>query len=228
MPTIDEMQAMDFVNWDAAGSDSGLKLAGPPDATPLPDLAPLPVTSAETNMDLVLGDVEGDDWSFWALEHFESTHQMPQALDTPTFEDPAAHMPDLPPSEMYWESPPVPCTHCSLGGYSCKRIREGRFKGYCTTCVALRCGCSLGPDDQATRSEAGDTFPANPWPIMGDRPATSILHEDDLAAAMSITLVPPQEIPQEAVADQDQSDNNIAAPRPIQPKVGARFSSTLR
>lgn len=216
---------MDFVNWDTAGSDSGFKLAGPSAAAPLPDLAPLPVSSGETNMDLVLGDVAGDDWSFWALEHFESTHQMPpQALDVPMFEDPGAYMSDLPPSEMYWESPPVPCTHCALGGYSCKRIREGKFKGYCTSCVALRCGCSLGPDDQTTRSEAGETFPANPWPIMGDRPATSILHEDDLAAAMNSTLAPPQEIPQEAVADQDQSDNNIVAPRPILPKVGARFS----
>ncbi|KAK8080374.1 zinc finger domain-containing protein [Apiospora hydei] len=76
MPTIDELQEMDFINWDAAGAATGLNLdEQPPQGAFDPNQG--------TNMDLVLGDVDGDDWSFWALEHFDSTHLAQQTTASP-------------------------------------------------------------------------------------------------------------------------------------------------
>ncbi|KAI1647889.1 uncharacterized protein F4817DRAFT_315429 [Daldinia loculata] len=196
MTTIDELEEMEFVNWDAAvvGTSSepvvtSEGVAGPIDA---------PAASIDQpNMDLVFGDVDGDDWSYWALEHFEST-QMSQEVDPvalPEAESTAN-------SQLYWEIPAVPCTHCAMGGYQCKQIREGKYKGYCTSCVALRCECSFGPLEHNLTAEAGATFPANPWPIMGDRPETSILHEDELAAMITSALPAPGLV---AIAEDRQS-----------------------
>ncbi|RYP26272.1 hypothetical protein DL767_008122 [Monosporascus sp. MG133] len=63
------------------------------------------------------------------------------------------------------------------------------------------------------------TFPANPWPIMGDRPETSILLEDDLAAIIN----------SEAPGLVSVADENAEKQPPPQnpqnmPKIGARFS----
>lgn len=211
MTTIDELQEMEFVNWEAAAVGTSLDpvttsegAAGAFDA--------IAASSEQPNMDLMFGDVEGDDWSYWALEHFEST-QMPQDIDISALPEPepAAN------SQMYWETPEAPCTHCASGGYQCKRIREGKYRGYCTSCVALRCECSFGPLDNNLTAEAGATFPANPWPIMGDRPATSILHEDELTAM--VTSAPPPHCLFTA------PENRQSPPKPqAMPKIGARFS----
>lgn len=200
---------MDFVNWDAAG-----------DATGFDFQASEGVASGqvdETNMDLVLGDVDGDDWSFWALQHFDST-QMPQDLTIPPFTEPMAPMAEPLLAQMYWENPEAPCGHCASGGYQCKKIQEGKYKGYCTSCVALRCECSFGPLGNHAGAEAGETFPANPWPIMGDRPETSILHEDDLAAVMNSTTNG-----LEYGSRTLDAEGNISSSAAM-PKIGARFS----
>lgn len=212
MTTIDELAEMEFVNWDAAAVGTSVDpvmtmsegVAGP--------LGAVAESMDEPNMDLVFGDVDGDDWSYWALEHFES-NQMPQDTDVGILPEPepAAN------SQMYWETPEAPCTHCAMGGYQCKRIREGKYKGYCTSCVALRCECSFGPLDNNLTAEAGATFPANPWPTMGDRPETSILHEDELAAIM--TSAPSASGLVAMSGDQQPSPNPQSMP-----KIGARFS----
>ncbi|KAI1379508.1 hypothetical protein F4677DRAFT_409412 [Hypoxylon crocopeplum] len=211
MTTIDELDEMEFVNWDAApvGSSSFGPVVTPEGAAdPIDAVA----TSDQPNMDLVFGDVDGDDWSYWALEHFEST-QLPQDIDLSALPEPEPAAS----SQMYWETPEAPCTHCAIGGYQCKRIREGKYKGYCTSCVALRCECSFGPLENNLTAEAGATFPANPWPTMGDRPETSILHEDELAAIM--TSAPPAPGPVATTGDMPLS------PKPQSlPKIGARFS----
>ncbi|KAI0889208.1 uncharacterized protein GGS22DRAFT_153416 [Annulohypoxylon maeteangense] len=210
MTTIDELPEMEFVNWDGTGVGTSFDpvtisegAAGTFDA--------VATSSDQPNMDLMFGDVEGDDWSYWALEHFEST-QVPQDIDISALPEPepAAN------SQMYWETPEAPCTHCATGGYQCKRIREGKYRGYCTSCVALRCECSFGPLDNNLTAEAGTTFPANPWPIMGDRPATSILHEDELTAM--VTSAPPPHC-------LFTSENRQSPSKPqTMPKIGARFS----
>ncbi|KAI1874944.1 uncharacterized protein JN550_002373 [Neoarthrinium moseri] len=213
MTTIEEESVMDFINWDAAGADTGFDFQNPQGVPNQPE---------ENNMDLVLGDVEGDDWSYWALEHFESI-QAPQDAPMANLDDPLAalNLPDFNPPipvEMKWEFPEAPCEACRRRGYECKRLREGQYKGYCTSCVALRCECSFGPDGlHAAGSEAGETFPANPWPIMGDRPETSILHEDDLAAATNRTLNPLES------GVHIDAEGNFSSSKPMA-KVGARFS----
>ncbi|KAI1102199.1 hypothetical protein F4804DRAFT_275267 [Jackrogersella minutella] len=212
MTTIDELEEMDLVNWDAAPANTFADVV----ATSEGETGPIDAvaSSDQPNMDLVFGDVDGDDWSYWALEHFES-NQMPQDIDLSvlpgTEPEPAAN------SQMYWETPEAPCTHCAVGGYQCKRIEEGKYRGYCTSCVALRCECSFGPSDNNLTAEAGATFPANPWPIMGDRPETSILHEDELTAIITSA---PLTSGLTAVAEGKQP-----SPKPqTMPKIGARFS----
>jgi hypothetical protein len=208
MTTIDELEEMDFINWDAAGADTGFDFE--------PSKGVVNCGVDETNpMDLVLNDVEGDDWSFWALQHFEST-QAPQEFPMAESTEPLAPMSDPLPAQLYWEIPESPCGHCARGGYQCKRIQEGCYKGYCTSCVALRCECSFGPLGNHAGLENGVTFPANPWPVMGDRPETSILHEDDLAATMNPTLghrSPP-------IAG---TEEKMPSPHAM-PKIGARLS----
>ncbi|KAI0097426.1 hypothetical protein F4776DRAFT_651146 [Hypoxylon sp. NC0597] len=211
MTTIDELSEMEFVNWDAAAVGTSFDPVVTSEGAPGP-IDAVAASSDQPNMDLVFGDVDGDDWSYWALEHFEST-QVPQETDLSALPEPepAAN------SQMYWETPEAPCTHCAVGGYQCKRIREGKYRGYCTSCVALRCECSFGPQEHNLTAEAGATFPANPWPTMGDRPETSILHEDELAAIMTSAPLAPGLV---AVAEDKQ-----ASPKPqTMPKIGARFS----
>ncbi|KAI8964451.1 hypothetical protein F5Y11DRAFT_345594 [Daldinia sp. FL1419] len=211
MTTIDELEEMEFVNWDAAVVGSSSEPVVTSEGVSGTIDAPAASTD-QPNMDLVFGDVDGDDWSYWALEHYEST-QIPQEVDPVVLPgtESAAN------SQLYWETPAVPCTHCAMGGYQCKQIREGKYKGYCTSCVALRCECSFGPLEHNLTAEAGATFPANPWPIMGDRPETSILLEDELAAM--ITSAPP--VPGlVAIAEDRQS---LSKP-PTTTKSGTRFS----
>jgi hypothetical protein len=210
----EDIEVMDFVNWDAAAASTGFDFPisaeeGAENFTsvaPAPD--PAPGLSDDPSMDLVFGDVDGDDWSYWALQHYEST-QLQRDVDTSAYQDPEGIPPVTP--QLYWETPDAPCSNCSLGGYQCKRIREGKYKGYCTSCVALRRECSFGPSTKNFTPDGGATFPANPYPVMGDRPETSILHEDELAA-----------IPPMAAVFEEQL---MSPPRPQQmPKIGARFS----
>ncbi|RYP11094.1 hypothetical protein DL764_000252 [Monosporascus ibericus] len=206
---------MDFVDWDAAAAGTGFDLpAVSEDVTNSPEAA---LASDQPDMDLVFQDIDGDEWANWAIEHFTSTQI---ASDTGVPADPNGKIEGLDPcATMYWETPETPCNHCAVGGYQCKRIREGKYEGYCTSCVALRCGCSFGPLTNNLTAEAGATFPANPWPIMGDRPETSILLEDDLAAIIN----------SEAPGLVSVADENAEKQPPPQnpqnmPKIGARFS----
>ncbi|KAI1170563.1 hypothetical protein F4777DRAFT_108860 [Nemania sp. FL0916] len=215
----EDCDIMDFVNWDAAASSTGFDMPPGSEGTENPAgiaLVPGPGLSEDPSMDLVFGDVEGDDWSYWALQHYEST-QLQQEADASVYPDPDPEEISPGASQFAWETPEAPCTNCATWGYHCKRIREGKYQGYCTGCVALRRECSFGPSTNKLTSEGSATFPANPWPTMGDRPATSILHEDELATITEPEPAPP---PMMAVAD-------VAplSPRPQHPpKIGARFS----
>ncbi|KAI1807241.1 hypothetical protein F4811DRAFT_43070 [Daldinia bambusicola] len=216
MTTIDELEEMEFVNWDAAvvGTDSEpvVTSEGVTGSIDADAAAAATASMNQPNMDLVFGDVDGDDWSYWALEHFEST-QMPREADSVVPPQTVSYAD----TQLYWEIPAVPCTHCAMGGYQCKQIREGKYKGYCTSCVALRCECSFGPQEHNLTAEAGATFPANPWPVMGDRPETSILLEDELAAMITSAPSAPGLV---AVADHSQSQSKP----PTTTKSGTRFS----
>lgn len=213
MPVIPE-EMDEFINWDNAAPAMATGATADPQF-------PQQAVGAQhlTDMDLALANVAGDDFSYWALEHFEQTNMgaldLTTAMDTTLDIDLADGIPT--PFEESFEIPDVPCTHCRNGGYQCKRICEGKYKGYCTSCVALRCGCSFGL--VASTSVPTDTaFPNNPWPIMGDHP-DAITQED---------IVPG--------GTQNKSNRNLSAPNSVQgdenaaagpvggAKIGARFS----
>lgn len=184
MTSIPDMDR--FVDWDKAGAPSGsstLDLSVPTD----PDL------------DLALANVVDDNWNSWTLQHVNGQTAQEPSLDTfeagATF-DQADPLPD-PVPEPWWFIPDAPCTNCTLGRYQCKRIKEGQYKNYCTSCVALRCECSLASasstaqPNHATANDAAamDTelsslsLPLNPWPTAGEHP--NAIPQEDLNVSTS-------------------------------------------
>ena len=87
------------------------------------------------DLDLALENVDDDDFASWALQHYEHTNPPPSKDPIVAFED-------------SFNMPFSPCNHCQTNGYQCKRIHEGSYKGYCTSCVALNRLCSFGLVDQ--------------------------------------------------------------------------------
>lgn len=195
------------------------------------------VLNSDPNLDLALENVSGDDFSFWALEHFTSHSNSFGMMDAINFNEPMASgtqtseprtlaTPDFFAHSMEcWEMPNAPCDHCSRGGYQCKKIREGKYKGYCTSCVALRCECSFGftNDTASSPSGRGATFPPNPWPTLGDHPNPIPNYELDRDLAQIRTDSTPNFPAGAAVAKKLSYGNPILA-APTQPKIGARFS----
>jgi hypothetical protein len=146
----------DFVNWDQAGaafdSSQNQQQSGHPSASPD---APF-----DDNIDLVLANVNEDDFSFHALQHFTNELSAPFDLIDPGLQDAnigASGPIDFP--AMQWETPAVPCAQCALGGYSCKKIREGAYQGFCTSCVALMIDCSFGGVVPSSLNPASTTLP---------------------------------------------------------------------
>lgn len=211
MTTIDEME--EFVDWDRAGASVGDSFTH--DAP----LTGTVVTGADTeNIGLVFENVNEDDFSFCALQHFSQNA------------DPLAGAPglvDLPmdgtPALDFFENTCSPCAYCSLGGYACKKIREGRHKGYCTSCVALRVECSFGSDGFDFDFDA-TAFPANPWPIMGDHPdtlSTQELLSDALRTGSDSPALDMLNLSSSTPADDGGMAGTRSGPPP---KIGARFS----
>ncbi|KIH90179.1 homeobox and c2h2 transcription factor [Sporothrix brasiliensis 5110] len=249
----------DFVNWDASASAAERMVDGhdlvclPPDGEPIfPDQAldaqHLLVSPQLQHMNdreaaLLFENPDADDFSFWALEHYEQSNNMIAGLDlgghdvtaAPITETDATvesllhstadSMPldqadDLLSGGLYGV-PDEPCVHCKQGGYQCKTIQEGNYKGYCTSCVALRCECSFGlvcsgplPTDLS--------FPTNPWPTLGDHP-DPIPHDEEADAVARLYPSAPADSSTTELPDLvgNSSPNPFAA---AQPKLGARFS----
>jgi len=209
MPVIPE-EMDEFVNWEhadpATGTAMTLDLVSPPFGTMDP------ILDRDHDLDLALENVDGDDFSFWALQHYENSH-LP-TLD-PTL-DMDLSLGDSPKAfDESFETPEAPCAHCQAGGYQCKRIREGKYKGYCTSCVALRCGCSFGlagPTPYPTDS----AFPHNPWPVMGDHP-DAITQEDAHHEGL-----PLKSLSEPASLNSAGAAGDVAAN--VARKAGARFS----
>lgn len=213
MPTIPEMD--EFVNWDQAepamAADSGV------------DFSSLQATAAfdlnqDPDLDLVLANVDGDDFSYWALEHFGATNPaVPVSTTTPIQADGI--------SPVGFEGPTtyadVACANCQKGGYSCKTIDEGKFRGYCTTCVALKCECSFGLSSGAKVPYA--TFPSNPWPTLGNE-HPRLVAEEDVQSQGPLSTLAAESAP--AMSTNSVSGNNpqSISSTPAPPKVGTRFS----
>ena len=195
MPVIPEASEMDeFLDLDEAGPAVGVPL----------DLNLGPSYEAsydQAEMGLLLEDVNGDDFSFWALEHFAQNNL--ESANVAPGQDGDDTLPT-------WELPEAPCAHCQRGGYHCKRMREGSYRGYCTSCVALRCECSFGLASAGPSQSAA--FPPNPWPTLGDHP-NSILQAPEIRHTTSA----PDALGSTAAAD-DPGEPKTG------PKIGARFS----
>lgn len=207
MPVILEMD--EFINWENTDPalDTGAALLSQRDA----------INGFSHDLDLVLENVAGDDFSFWALQHYESSN-MPTLDVTDGIAHSGLGQAEPQAFETSFEIPDEPCAHCKAGGYQCKRISEGSYKGYCTSCVALRCGCSFGLASPQGRPDS-TTFPLNPWPILGDHP-DAIPQEDIRPELLHSTSTPDILSLTSAGADLNLNDAAAAAA----PKIGARFS----
>lgn len=190
------------------------------------------MTMDPANFDLALENAEEDDFSFSALQQFGEDsalfgfdqQQQPQQPQQTQQQEPMDMVSEVPASMDYpadfWETPQVPCVSCTLGGYTCKKIREGRFKGYCTSCVALSVDCSFGfhlPD--AVNPDS--TFSANPTGLLSEeiqqptpiqRTETPSQPPSNRSSSLDLTsLTNPEE-------------TNATKIEPPPPKIGARFS----
>lgn len=191
----------DFVNWGNASS------------LPTDTVTQRP----SDNIGLVLSNVDEDDFSFHALEHFSnvgaldfSAAPLEQALPAIA---PASSLTQ----ELWYKTPETPCNSCLLGGYTCKKIREGRHKGYCTSCVALQVECSLARlDAEAENPHPFAGLPSNRFP-------TALINENPVDPAMMESVGSLADI--NSLSSSAQGEDGIIAPKPIAPpKIGARFS----
>lgn len=207
MTTIDEMD--EFVNWDRAGASLGTGVTNTftQDST----LAGMD-SNMDDNIGLVLANVNEDDFSFHALEHF-AQNANPLGGTVGLMDLPL----DGTPAMDFAEHVVNPCSNCTIGGYSCKKIKEGRYKGYCTSCVALRIECSFATGSMSSSFDLDNiAFPANPWPIMGDHPNV-IGHSEFTTESKH-----PNTFSFLQRSDTPADDSSARAGPP--PKIGARFS----
>lgn len=205
MTTLNEME--EFVNWDKAGDAVG-------DAFQNDVLAGLSTDPNHDNIDLVLENVNEDDFSFAALQHFSENSFPLDNIPAPMDLDLSLL------SDFQWDTPDFPCSNCALSNFSCKKIREGQHKGYCTTCVALRVACSFGPAASESINPDATTFPADPWPATGPHPKTTVpenVLEESFQRSHNTSATDLA-----SLANQS-ADEAFPKPGPP-PKIGARFS----
>ncbi|KAK2591620.1 hypothetical protein QQS21_010689 [Conoideocrella luteorostrata] len=217
MAAINDMD--EFVNWDKAGASVGTE-----DFSQEIALAGMESSLDAENIGLVLSNVTEDDFSFQALEHF--AHNTTPPGDSLGLGDLDLPMDDTPALD-FAEHMANPCMNCALCGFSCKKIKEGRYKGYCTSCVALRVQCSLGGamTDAIDVEPATTVFPANPWPIMGDHP-NPISNQELFSDATQPASLPSSALDffNRSATPAQETANNAAARQAAPPKIGARFS----
>ncbi|KAL3303537.1 C2H2 type zinc finger containing protein [Colletotrichum asianum] len=225
MTTIHE-DMDEFVNWEAAAAEVGNIFN-----MPSQDVSP-----TDPNLDLVLENVDDDDFGFFALQHFSAENapgalpsdnntlspldaQLTSAMDQSFNTNCTFDKEQCDQLEDWWVAPDFPCDNCTLGGYQCKKIREGRYKNYCTSCVALRNECSFATQPDLFQM---DNLPKNPWPTMGDHP--SAIPQEDGAMPVSI----PGSSTPDLLKSLGTSSEEPAMPVPNKSatpaKIGARFS----
>ncbi|KAH7160300.1 hypothetical protein B0J13DRAFT_602838 [Dactylonectria estremocensis] len=201
MNTLREME--EFVDWDKAGD----ALGNPIDNNAFHPGSTLGPSNDNDNIDLVLANVNEDDFSFCALQHFSENNFAMQDV-APVACDELDSTPAL-----AWDFPPKPCTNCSLFGYSCKTIREDML-GYCTSCVALCIDCSFGIGTELFNLDNCD-FPPNQHLVGETGPVNTVPddgHDDSLRSSRS-------------TSGTDLATLAEGGAKPTTPpKIGARFS----
>ncbi|KAG9504161.1 hypothetical protein J7337_004126 [Fusarium musae] len=207
MSNMDEMEQ--FVNWDKAI-----------DAFPQPQdgnaFAGLTADNNES-IDLVLENVSEDDFSFCALQHFSDNNFPLPDMSAPTI-DFTTTAEDIS-SQFQWDTPPSPCINCAMSGFSCKKIREGMYKDYCTTCVALKVDCSFAVAPESINTSAA-LFDINPFLPSGPQ-ISNALQEDNQDDSCQSSRNASRNASVSDLGNLGETFNNKAAPPP---KIGARFS----
>lgn len=203
------------------------------------------VSPQDREVSLLFENPDADDFSFCAIEHYEQSNLTSANLGLdgfPSLTGEVATETDVAieallqtgvaplqtqsmdnefcPAEL-WGMPDQPCVHCQIGGYQCKTIQEGSYKGYCTSCVALRCECSFGLANSGP-IPTNVSFPPNPWPILGDHP-DPIRHDEETMHAVS-ELASSKNTHSEERSSSQQGRSSPSALESAQPKLGARFS----
>ncbi|CCT64350.1 related to monocarboxylate transporter 4 [Fusarium fujikuroi] len=207
MSNMDEMEQ--FVNWDKAI-----------DAFPQPqDGSAFAGLTADSNesIDLVLENVSEDDFSFCALQHFSDNNFPLPDMPAPTM-DFITTAEDIS-SQFQWDTPPSPCINCAMSGFSCKKIREGMYKDYCTTCVALKVDCSFAVAPKSINTSAAP-FDINPF-LSSAPQISNALQEDNQDDSCQSSRNASRNASVSDLGNLGETFNNKAAPPP---KIGARFS----
>src|SRR6478752_2104709 len=198
MSNMDEMEQ--FVNWDKAI-----------DAFPQPQdgnaFAGLTADSNES-IDLVLENVSEDDFSFCALQHFSDNNFPIPDMPAPTM-DFTTTAEDIS-SQFQWDTPPSPCINCAMSGFSCKKIREGMYKDYCTTCVALKVDCSFAVAPESINTSAAP-FNINPFLSSGPE-IPNTLQEDTQDDSCQSSRNASRNASVSDLANMGETINNKAAP----------------
>ncbi|PSS02284.1 hypothetical protein BD289DRAFT_359932 [Coniella lustricola] len=189
----------EFVNWDFTEQPQSQPITGT--GTNL-DFAPVP---SNHDFDLALANVEGDDFSFWALEHFETSHL-----------DPALVLSHVSAGDAAPSAQPLACEACQASGYDC----ESTNGGSCTTCLTLNLECSLlqqGPGQHSTVTTASPS--ATALTDYADPQAQKLRQEvrqqNDLRSSSS---------PDVPFLDNGAAGNEDGNKITALPKIGARFS----
>lgn len=216
MSARQDMDMDEFVNWDNAASTGGYPLF--PESHELMDNDP------GLSMDLALENVNDDEFGFFALQRFNDDHAPPPVvsnvdaqLGTLPAQVDSSGNPLLPGSCL--DTPPFPCGNCVSGGYQCKTIREGKYTGFCTSCVALGFQCSFG-----------DTIaPVSGLPALGQLSWAARLEEQALPS--SHTLNEPEK-PANAYDQPPQLTSAgapppLVAPKPMKPNLGQQPSTPV-
>ncbi|PHH56284.1 Homeobox protein 4 [Ceratocystis fimbriata CBS 114723] len=159
----------EFLNWDGS--------VPPPDSD-VPNIPSLSASSAEL-MEITAQDLQ-DDVSF-ALDLAFNAHEGPDSAGPQTCPsdnivtsvpqplDPGAGLF----SADWLINAPTPCLECLDGGFLCKLIKEGQYKGFCTSCVALGSMCSFGNE---FRTASGlETSSYNSLPIIDSQPSAAMV-----------------------------------------------------
>lgn len=134
------------------------------------------------DFDLALANIDGDDFSFWALEHFETSNLVPEAV----VRDPSQKV----------------CDACEASGFNCKQIDESKCEAGCTTCLTLNIKCSFSNDSSSTSGLS----PPSEQPVPNGSTALRDIQLGDVRSSSSpdgINL---------AVGNDSENDNNLNPP----------------
>lgn len=169
----------EFFDWDRA--EQGSSGAGGMPGSPGHNLDFEPVQD-NVDFDLALANIDGDDFSFWALEHFETSN--------------------LAPGPLVGESSQKICDACEASGFNCKPIDENKCEAGCTTCLTLTIKCSFSNSSSSTSGLS----PPSERPVLNERTVLRDVQLQDVRSSSSPDCL------NVAAGNDSENDNSPNAP----------------